>query len=151
MSATTTKHPFTSYSFQVKIGDSNTVAAYFSEVSGLGGEIDVDEYKEGGVNGFVHKLPRNAKYNNLVLKAGMSEKTVLYDWFENTANNKVKLKTITISLIDPKDRKTPIKTWIFKKAFPVKISATDLNAQNSEIIIEQVEFAHSGMILQNEV
>ena len=145
-----TKPPFTSYSFSVKIGDSIVPSAYFTEVSGLGGEIDVDEYKEGGVNGFVHKLPRNAKFNNLVLKSGMSGTSDLYQWFDQVANSDVVLKKITVSLLDPQDMETPLKTWIFEKAFPVKISATDLNAQNNEIVIEHMEFAHSGMVIQKE-
>jgi len=38
------------------------VVGGFSEVSGLEVEIDVEEYREGGKNEYVHYLPTGAKY-----------------------------------------------------------------------------------------
>ena len=29
----------------------------FTQVDGLSGEVEVEEYREGGVNGYTHKLP----------------------------------------------------------------------------------------------
>ena len=39
----------------------------FSHVDGLSGEVRFEEYREGGVNGYTHKLIGPAKYTNLRL------------------------------------------------------------------------------------
>ncbi len=133
--------PFISLFFEVTIN--NLKVADFSEVTGLGGEIEVEDYKEGGTNEFVHKLPKITKYNNLVLKSGMTDSTYLYDWFEKIANGTVEPRQIVITLKDSEDK--ALKTWRFKDAFPVKISATDFNSQSNTIMIETVEFVHRGI------
>ena len=51
--------PFLSFNFELQV--EGLVIGNFSEVSGLGAEIDIEEYREGGVNDFVHKLPKNTK------------------------------------------------------------------------------------------
>src|SRR5215467_3253039 len=106
--------PFLSFNFELQI--EGFVIGSFSEVSGLGAEIDIEEYKEGGVNDFVHKLPKNTKYGNLVLRRGMTDSTVLYDWYKNVVNGKIERKQVTITLVDT--QKAPLKNWSFKNAFP---------------------------------
>ena len=47
--------PYLTFNFAVEI--EGLLVGGFTEVSGLESEIEVEEYREGGVNGFVHKLP----------------------------------------------------------------------------------------------
>lgn len=133
--------PFLSLSFEISID--KIKVANFSEVSGLGGEIELEEIKEGGVNEYIHKLPKTTKYNNLVLKKGMTDSNVLYKWFEKIANGEILLKEVNVSLKDSLG--VVKKTWSFRDAFPVKLSATDLNSQTSTIMIETMELAHKGL------
>ena len=55
------------FHFKVEFGTgSEDQDTRFQEVTGLGGEITTEEYREGGENRFVHRLPTGAKYGNLV-------------------------------------------------------------------------------------
>ena len=46
----------------------NYWVAGFSECSGLDATIEIFDYKEGGVNNYVHKFAGRASYSNLTLK-----------------------------------------------------------------------------------
>src|SRR3954454_16530210 len=53
----------------------------FTEVSGLSVQMDTEDLVEGGQNQFVHKLPKQLKWPNLVLKRGITNSDVLFEWF----------------------------------------------------------------------
>ena len=55
----------------------------FQDVSGLSVQIGTEELKEGGLNAYVHKLPTQVKYGNLVLKRGMLLGSVVVDWIKD--------------------------------------------------------------------
>ena len=46
----------------------------FSAVKGLELSVDVLEYREGGINDVVHRLPGAVTYPNLVLTSGLDER-----------------------------------------------------------------------------
>src|SRR6266480_6402111 len=54
----------------------NYAVAGFQECSGLDASMEVFEYKEGGVNDYVHKFPTRASFANITMRHGM---TKLYD------------------------------------------------------------------------
>jgi phage tail-like protein len=134
--------PFLSFNFELEL--EGLLVGSFSEVSGLGAEIDIEEYREGGVNEFVHKLPKNTKYGNLVLRRGMTESKVLYDWYKKVVNGKIERRQVTLTLMDT--QKSPLKNWSFKNAFPVKWSGPDLKSDGNAVAIELVELAHQGLV-----
>ena len=53
----------------------------FSEVQGLDADIEIETYQEGGRNTSPHHFFKNAKYNNLVLKRGVTFNTAIWDWY----------------------------------------------------------------------
>jgi phage tail-like protein len=58
-------NPYLTFKFQVEIH--GLIVGGFSEISGLQAEVDVETIEEGGVNDYVHKLPKKTKYPNLIL------------------------------------------------------------------------------------
>ncbi|HEY2727542.1 MAG TPA: phage tail protein, partial [Parafilimonas sp.] len=58
----------------------------FQEVSGLSVEVETETLLEGGENRFEYKLPKRAKYPNLVLKRGLLTNTALLNWFKSAMN-----------------------------------------------------------------
>ena len=140
--------PFYAFNFQVEFLDQNSQKlsiGSFSDVSGIDITTEVEEYEEGGVNEFVHKLPKITKYPNLILKKGIIKSDILYKWYTDVINGKIKTQTISIILLDYTSKKE-LKKWTFKNAFPLKWSTSDLSATNNSIAIESIEFAHQGLI-----
>jgi phage tail-like protein len=63
-------YPYTSFRFRVEIG--GIIVAQVSEVTGLQLETETEAYEEGGVNNFVHQLPKRTKYQHITLKRGIT-------------------------------------------------------------------------------
>ena len=64
------KDPYLAFAFRVEMNSIWTGA--FSEVSGLQVEIETEDYREGGVNDYMHKLAGPARYPaNITLKHGL--------------------------------------------------------------------------------
>lgn len=133
--------PYMGFNFAIEI--ESLLAGGFTEVSGLESEIDVEDYQEGGVNGFVHKLPRQTTSANLVLKHGLTDIGSLWNWHYNATQGIIQRKNGTIMLLDRKQ--IPVMWWNFRNALPVKWTGPDFNAGSDEIAFESIELAHEGL------
>ena len=145
--ATGDRHdPFPSFNFAVEI--SGLIVAAFSEASGLQAEIEVQEYREGGVNGYMHKRAGPARYpSNLTLKKGITDSTELWAWYCQVLQGTIQRKSLDVVLMDSAG--TEQRRWTFQKAYPVKWAGPDLKAQSSEMAIESMELAHEGLVFGN--
>ncbi len=139
------KDPYLGFNFTVKVDGKNVVAG-FSEVSGLQAEIEVQDYREGGVNEYVHKLAGPTRYpSNLVLKRGISEvEGGLWSWYCDVMQGKIERKDVTVTLMNSAGEEKV--HWGFRKAYPVKWMGPGLRATASEIAVESVELAHMGLM-----
>ncbi len=133
--------PYLGYRFIVEI-DGISVAR-FSEVSGLQAEVETESYEEGGVNDFVHQLPRRAKYQNIVLKRGITDGQELWNWHQDVINGIVKRKNGSIVLLDSEGQEK--WRWNFVQAFPVKWTGPELKADASSVAFESIELVHHGL------
>lgn len=141
MSARERPDPLGSFRYKVEI-DGLQVAG-FSEISGLQVEIDTEDYSEGGVNEYVHKLPKGAKYQNITLKHGMTDNTELLKWQKKITQGTIDRKNINIYL---QDALTQTKQhWLVQNAYPVKWTGPDLKADANNIAIETLELVHEGI------
>ena len=134
------KDPYLSFRFLVEI--QNLVVAGFSEASGLSAETEFDEQREGGVNEFVHKLPKNTKYSNLTLKRGLTDSDALWKWHHDVIMGKVERRTVNLVLLDSEGNET--WRWSFENAYPVKWVGPELKSDGSAIALETLEIAHNG-------
>ncbi|MCP4075094.1 MAG: phage tail protein [Gammaproteobacteria bacterium] len=115
----------------------------FQEVSGLTAEITTEEFKEGGLNEYAHKLPTAAKYGNLSLKRGYIVDSKVGKWIRNAVENfKFEPREITVSLLD--EESNPLSEWVFSGAYPVKWSLADLKAQENALSIESMELVYKS-------
>ena len=69
--------------FVVKVPDIDTIGM-FTQCSGLEMKVDVLEYAEGGNNEFVHQLPGQVSYPNLILERGLTNDDAVLKWFNAT-------------------------------------------------------------------
>jgi len=133
------KDPYLSFRFLIEID--NLIVGGFSEVSGLQVETETEEYREGGVNDYVHKLPKITKHPNITLKRGITDSDVLWKWHHDVVNGRVVRKSGRIILLDSEGNEK--WRWTFEGAFPVKWTGPDFKADSSTIAIETLEFAHN--------
>jgi phage tail-like protein len=136
------KDPLLGFNFGVEVD--GMLVAGFSEVSGLQSEAEVQEYREGGVNEYIHKRAGPVKYStNLVLKRGISDAAGLWSWYSDVAQGKIQRKTVSIVLMDSSCEEK--QRWNFQRAYPVKWTGPGLRAAAAEVAVETVELVHEGL------
>jgi phage tail-like protein len=138
--------PVLSFNFSVEI--SGLIVAAFNDVTGLQAEIEVNEYREGGVNGYIHKRAGPARYPaNLVLKKGITDSRELWSWYCQVLQGTIQRKSLDLVLMDSSG--TEQRRWTFQNAYPVKWAGPDFKAGSSEVAIEAMELAHEGLVFSN--
>lgn len=116
----------------------------FQEVKGLGANLEVSPYAEGGVNDFVHQLPVRHSWDRISLRRGLVRDPGLWFWY---------LAGLTQSLGARRDGAillltaagNPAMAWTFRGGIAVKWSGPELNAMQNVIAIEGLEVAHHGI------
>jgi phage tail-like protein len=115
----------------------------FSECSGLEVETELVDYREGGVNDYVHRFAGATRSPPLVLRHGITPADGLWRWYRMTVAGQVVRRNGTIFLLDNAHH-TAVQ-WDFKDAFPYKWSGPELRAEAASIAFESVELAHRGL------
>lgn len=139
----------TSFYFNLSIlenpatGSNNDAA--FQEASGLSAEMGIEEVVSGGQNFFKYRLPGVMTYPNLVLKRGVAfDRSPLIRWCQSTLGSglgkPIQTKNLLLSLLDGNGQSS--MSWSFTKAYPIKWAVADLNAKESNVLIETIEFAY---------
>jgi phage tail-like protein len=133
--------PYGAFRFRIEI--SGLQVGGFSEVGGLEREVQVEDFREGGVNDHTHKLATVTKYPNLTLKRGLADKAELWQWHQDVVNGRIQKRQINLVLIDYANKDT--WRWVFEKAYPVKWSGANFNTATSAVLVESIEFVHDGV------
>ena len=119
-------------------------SGFFTEVSGLGSEHEVVEYREGSDSGeVIRKLPGPLRYDNIVLKRGLIRgNTDWWDWRQAVITDGVAAATHdgAIELIDRSNE--VVARWNFENAWPVKITGPQLPSSSNDVAIEELTIAH---------
>jgi len=132
--------PYLTFNFAVEI--EGLLVGGFTEVTGLESMIEVEEYREGGVNGFAHKLPGKTGYANLILRHGLTGVGTLWDWYARTTEGAINRRNGTIMLLDASQ--VPVMWWNFRNALPVRWTGPTFNAASDEVGVEELELVHEG-------
>lgn len=134
--------PYMAYRFIVEI--EGLVVGGFTEVTGLEMEIEVEPYREGGLNAFVHQLPGAMRYpSQLALRRGLTDADSFWRWYRDAASGKIHRKNGSIVLKN--DKGDEVWRWNFTDAYPVRWSGPQLRASSSEVATESVELVHRGI------
>lgn len=152
--------PYTTFRFYITLIDSsgalgkamsripaiaNYAAGGFSECSGLEMSMEIHEYKEGGVNDYVHKFATRAGFSNISLKRGMVLTDDLWLWHHEYIQGKGKRRDGIIALMS--EAGIPVKVWVFKRGIPLKWTGPAFNATQNAVAIETLEISHEGLDL----
>lgn len=124
----------------------------FAEVSGLGGELEVEEHREGGSNAAARRFPRWGRYPNLVFRRGVTESTMLWDWWTEVLSRSYTLSPTKapprrngVILLEDNAHKA-VAGWFFSNALPERLIGPGLVARGNEIAIETLELSHEGIM-----
>jgi phage tail-like protein len=122
----------------------NSIDIRFQKVRGLSAEIETTPIKAGGQNLYTQRLPTGISYGNLVLERGVvlgsllaAEINVALSLFRFRPSN------VLVTLLDGTG--IPMSAWFFYKAYPVKWSTGDLDANDKNVLIESIELAYARM------
>lgn len=141
-------NPYGGFNFRITVdrigaGNPASVAAGFQEVSGLGMEVTVAEYRNGNEpQNYVRKLNGITKANDVTLKRGVIGVTDFYTWIRDVRDgNQAVRSTVTIELMD-EARGGPVMSWKLTNARPTKYTAPTLNAKGgTDAAIEELVLA----------
>jgi phage tail-like protein len=116
----------------------------FQEVRGLGADLEVTAYAEGGVNDHVHQLPVRHTWSRISLRGGLVRDKSLFDWYRAGLTMSLGARRDgAILLVTPAG--VPAYVWTFRAGLAVKWVGPELNAMQSAIAIEGIEIAHEGI------
>ncbi len=118
--------------------------AGFQEVTGLGAELEVMSYAEGGQNGFAHQLPVRHTWSRIVLKRGVVYDQRLWQWYQAGLSYSLGARRDgSVILLTPDGQDAYI--WNFRGGLAAKWNGPDLNAMQGAVAIESLEIAHQGI------
>ncbi len=113
----------------------------FRDVSGISSELETESVNIGGENRYVQELPVRTKYPNLVLKRGFLKDSALVEWCKGAIED-LNIAPITIWVSVLNEKHEPLHTFTFINAWPKKWEVSELNAQNSEILVETLDICY---------
>jgi phage tail-like protein len=116
----------------------------FAEVRGLGGELEIQAYAEGGVNDFVHQLPVRHTWGRITLRRGVIRDLALWTWYQAGLNGSLGARRDgCIAVCD--EAGNPAVVWSFYRALATKWIGPELGAAQSACAIDGLEIAHEGL------
>jgi len=126
--------PYLNFRFRVEIA--GIQQAGFMECSGLGSQVEVVEYREGGDPANVRKLPGRVFYPDITLKWGVTDSTELYKWHLSVIQGQLQRQDGAVVLLDAQGNEKI--RWNFFNAWPSKWTGPTLNAKGNDVAIEEL-------------
>ena len=116
--------------------------ARFTGCTGLAINTEVVEYQDTLANGnpVIRKRPGRTKYEDIVLKRGLSPSKTLTDWHQKVIDGAVERANGSIVIYDTADNE--VDRWNFERGWPSKWSASDLSADADDVMIEELTISH---------
>ena len=141
--------PYSAFNFEVDFGSGDT-AAGFSEVTGLGAEITVAEYRDGtDQENLVRKVPNISKVSDVTFKRGIINSSDLWTWINDVrAEGWPQQRVVQVTLMD--EARSAVGKWTLRGSVPIKYTGPSLNAKGGsdvameEMVVscEKIEYEH---------
>lgn len=128
--------------FQVTI-DGQSLGNW-QKCDGLMVEYDIHEYREGGENGYVHRIPGRAKYQNIKLTRPVDSSSInVSDWMASV-QSRVRRGTARIAVLDGAG--VMVASWDLMGVYPARWTGPSLDVVGSQIAMETLELVHNGFL-----
>lgn len=134
--------PYGAFNFLVDLGtgDTESVRAGFQEMSGLGAEVTVAEYRSGNDKAnHVRKYANISKSGDVTLKRGLMGAVDLWEWIKATREGSQEAKRSVTIQLQSEDHSETVMTWKLTGTQPIKWTGPTLNAKGgSDVAIEEL-------------
>src|SRR5687768_13729013 len=144
------ERPFMQFNFTVNLGlgaDPNSPQGGFQEMSNVGMEMTVAEYRTGNsTQNAVMKLTALNKSTDVTLKRGLIGALDLYKWLDDIRNGSQEaLRTVTVTLLS--EARQPVMTWSLNSARIIKDVVGPFNAKGTDVAMEERTLAYERLTL----
>ncbi len=139
----------TSNRFYVEMHGS--IAASFTEFSGINVQVDKEVYFEGGVNEQQRIFLKHTKFNDVTLKRGMTDDLTFWDWVDQVLSlrqgsqrkSSDLRRNITIMTFNLAGQ--TMQSWTLVGAVPVGWKTPGFQANATTVAIEELTLAYEGL------
>lgn len=122
--------------------------AQFQECSGLKSSTTIFELEEGGMNHRVHKLPGQSRWENVVLRYGVTNDVSLMSWRGEILSDEFgKGSRRNGSIVVKNNQMETVRRYSFVDAWPVSWEGPSFSSAGAELAIEAIELAHHGIFV----
>jgi phage tail-like protein len=145
------ERPYVQFNFLVDLGDGTTDGpqAGFQEVSGIGMEVTVAEYRNGNEKeNSVRKITGLNKSTDVTMKRGVIGSLNLYQWLNQIRNgDQSALRTVVIHLQN-EDHTATVQTWKLLRARIIKHTSGPMNAKGTDVAMEELVLAYERLEME---
>jgi len=144
--------PYGAFNFLVNLNGPqgpDTPLGGFSDVSGLGVEIAMAEYRNGNdKENHVRKVAGLHRVSDVTLKRGIVNSKDLWDWIKDTQRNgPTAQRSVTITLLD--EAGDNVESWILRNVVPMKYSGPTLAAKGGgDVAMEELVLSAEGIEIE---
>jgi len=143
--------PYVQFNFLVDLGTGSTDGydAGFQEVSNIGTDVTVAEYRNGNEKeNSVRKITGLNKCTDVTMKRGVIGSLSLYNWLNAIRNgDQTALRTIHIHLQN-EDHSATVQTWTLKRARIIKHVSGAFNAKGTDVAMEELTIAYERLEME---
>ena len=140
--------PYGAFNFIVNF-DGGEIFGGFSDVSGIGTELTVAEYRNGNEKeNHVRKVAGVHKVSDVTCKRGIVNSKSLFDWIAQArVAGPAAQKTVTITLLD--EAQTPVQSWVLRGVIPMKYTGPTLAGKGGgDVAMEELVLAAEGLVIE---
>src|SRR5690349_22308622 len=142
------ERPYVQFNFLVNLGDGVTDGpqAGFQEISGIGMEVTVAEYRNGNEKeNSVRKITGMNKSTDVTLKRGVIGSLNLYEWLNDIRNGNQNAYRTVIVQLQNEDHTAVVQTWKLLRARIIKHTSGPLNAKGTDVAMEELVLAYERL------
>jgi phage tail-like protein len=143
--------PYVQFNFLVDLGTGATDGpeAGFQEVSGLGMEVTVSEYRNGNEKeNAVRKVTGMNKVTDVTLKRGVIGSVNLYQWLNQIRNGDQSASRTVVIQLQNEDHSAVVATWKLLRARITKHTSGPFNAKGTDVAMEEMTLAYERLEME---
>jgi len=124
--------------------DNDTELGKWTKVEGLAVEYEIQEYKEGGLNGFIHRLPGRRKYQTVKLTRPLDKDSGRVAAMISDVAKPGARHTAQITALDASGAE--VAAWALDGVLVSKWTGPNFDVSGKDTAMESLELVHNGFL-----